>query len=97
MNLTKVIPSYQRYYKKLVKWYESIQMVRNGAAGGAWREGTIGSYCLIRKILSINKKRGSLPKRDQIEKHWVRGAGSIGTRGNPSCSLFSRQGLVYWL
>lgn len=43
------------------------------------------------------KKGGSLPKRDQIEKHWVRGAGSIGTRGNPSCSLFSRQGLVYWL
>lgn len=82
----------------LVKWYESIKMVRNGAAGWVGRGGgAISSYCLIGEILLINKKKGSLPKRDQIEKHWVRGAGSIGPRGNPSCSLFSRQGLVYWL
>lgn len=48
-----------------MEWYESIKMVRNGAAGGvewdgvgwAGREGTISSYCQIRKILLIKKKR----------------------------------------
>ena len=73
-------------------------MVRNGAAGGVGREEGNDQLILPNKKNIINKeKKGSLPKGDRIEKHWVRGAGSIGTRGNPSCSLFSRQGIVYWL